>query len=245
MNTLQPFDLSKQQNITTLAQEPDNFMSSEFNLLFMGNSHSSSHNLPQLVAKLIKTDQPNAQVHTKLASGYHFLDERLQHRPSTNLLRDGNWSHVILQAQKYSTTGKYFYPTDAAEEWIKRINSKNSQAIMFPEWPRRGNKEEAARIHQLHIGIAKAASACVAPIGLAWQLALQQNPKLKLHSADGNHSNLDGAFLTALVLYGTITKNDPSKLNAINGIKVSINTQTELKRVASATLLQHAACFTN
>ena len=218
-------------------------MPSQFNLLFMGNSHSASHNLPQLVGKLLKTAFPAARVDVRLASGYHFLDERLQHKASTSLLRDGNWSHVILQAQKYSTTGRYFYPTDAAEEWIRRINAKNAQAIMFPEWPRRGNKEEGQRIHQLHLNIAKAEPACVAPVGLAWQLALQQNPRLKLHASDGNHASLDGAFLTALVLFGTISGQDPAELADINGIQLNRETQAVLKQAAAATLRQQPVCM--
>ncbi|HEX5792555.1 MAG TPA: hypothetical protein VFY01_04715 [Rheinheimera sp.] len=232
----------QQQTAEVLRQEPSDPMLTQFNLLFMGNSHSSSHNLPQLVATLLQSGLPNAKIDTKLASGYHFLDERLQHNASTRLLKEGNWSHVILQAQKYSTTGRYFYPTDAAEEWIRRINTKNAQAIMFPEWPRRGNKEEGARIHQLHLSIAKAEPACVAPIGLAWERALQQNPGLKLHASDGNHAAFEGAFLTALVLYGTISKQDPADLDEIRAIKLSRDTQAELRQAASATLRQHVPC---
>lgn len=233
---------TQQQTATALSQEPSDNMSAQFNLLFMGNSHSSSHNLPQLVARLLQSGIPGAKVETRLASGYHFLDERLQHQASIKLLNDGNWTHVILQAQKYSTTGRYFYPTDAAEEWIRRINAKNAVAIMFPEWPRRGNKEEGQRIHQLHQSIAKAEPACVAPIGLAWEQALQHNPRLKLHASDGNHAAFDGAFLTALVLYGTISQQDPAALPELSAVKLSRETQAELRQAASATLRQHPPC---
>ena len=233
-----------QQQITpALTQEPTANMPASYNLLFMGNSHSSSHNLPELVAKLLKAGVPGASVNTTLASGYHFLDERLKHQASTKLFNEGNWSHVILQAQKYSTTGRYFYPTDAAEEWIRRTKAKNAQAVMFPEWPRRGNKEEGQRIHQLHQSIAKAEPACVAPIGLAWENAMQRNPRLKLHASDGNHAAYDGAFLTALVLYGTISQQDPAALPVISGLKLNPDTQAFLKQIAAETLKQHPACF--
>lgn len=234
--------VTPQQTAKALSQETPDSMSAHFNLLFMGNSHTSSHNLPQLVAKLLQSGISGAKVETRLASGYHFLDERLQHQASTKLLSDGNWSHVILQAQKYSTTGRYFYPTDAAEEWIRRINAKNARAIMFPEWPRRGNKEEGTRIHQLHLSIAKAEPACVAPVGLAWEQALQHNPRLKLHANDGNHAAFEGAFLTALVLYGAISGQDPADLGEINGIKLNRDTQAELRQAASVTLRQYAPC---
>ena len=235
-------DIQQQTTLASTPELPAN-MPTRFNLLFMGNSHSSSHNLPELVAKLLKAGMPDISVNTTLASGYHFLDERLKHHASTKLFNEGNWTHVILQAQKYSTTGRYFYPTDAAEEWIRRTNAKNAQAVMFPEWPRRGNKEEGQRIHQLHQSIAKAEPACVAPVGLAWENALQRSPRLKLHASDGNHAAYDGAFLTALVLYGTISRQDPATLPVISGLKLNPDTQSLLKQVAAETLKQHPACL--
>lgn len=230
------------QRVMPLSQEQSSLEVNQFHLLFMGNSHSASHDLPQLVASMLRAGIAGAEVETHLASGYHYLDERLQHQPSTSLLNDGTWTHVILQAQKYSTTGRRSYPTDSAEEWIRRVNDKNARAIMFPEWPREGNKEEGPRIHQLHQRIAQAEPACVAPIGLAWEQALEQNPKLKLYTSDGNHASLDGAFLTALVLYGTISKQDPAELPHLRTVQLNRKTQTALRQAASATLRLHPAC---
>ncbi len=59
----------------------------------------------------------------------------------------------------------------------------------------------------------------VAPIGQAWDLALWRRPQLRLHSSDGNHALESGAFLTALVLYASITGASPRKLPDLdNGV---------------------------
>jgi hypothetical protein len=43
--------------------------------------------------------------------------------------------------------------------------------VMFPEWPLQ-NVAETQRIYGLHVSIAQAQPACVAPVGQAWDLAL-------------------------------------------------------------------------
>jgi hypothetical protein len=106
---------------------------------------------------------------------------------------------------------------------------------MFPEWPRAGIAE-TRRIYELHVGIAEAEPACVAPIGQAWDLAAQRHPGLVLHDADGNHSAPAGAYLTALVLYTTLSGQSPRGLpDLANGVAADV--QAQLRAVAADTAL--------
>ncbi len=215
----------------------------DYELLFMGNSHSAANHLPQLVTTLIKQDGRNKGANAFNAPGWYFLDERLDDRYSYDYLKGRKWTHVILQAQKYSTTGQYFYPTDAAITWIQRTKQQGAIPILFPEWPRKGNFEEGQRVHNLHVGIAMTEPACVAPIGLAWDLAIALDPAINLHAADGNHSNLAGALLSAFVFYQVITGLSVTELPYIKDIAVTENTQLFLKEVAAQTLNNHPPCF--
>jgi hypothetical protein len=105
---------------------------------------------------------------------------------------------------------------------------------MFPEWPRRGNLEEGQRVHNLHLQIAGREPACVAPIGLAWDEARARPGSLNLYAADGNHSNLNGALLSAFVLYQSITQHPADGLAYINSIKVPAKTQLALREIAAS-----------
>ena len=82
----------------------------DYQLLFLGNSHSAFNNLPGLVATLIETGLPGKSAISELAPGFKFLDERLNDGVTQELLESQNWTHVFLQAQKYSSSGLYFYP---------------------------------------------------------------------------------------------------------------------------------------
>jgi hypothetical protein len=54
----------------------------------------------------------------------------------------------------------------------------------------------------------------------------------KLHALDGNHSNLNGALLTAYVFFQIITSKQAKVLGYIPEIAVSEQTQEKLKAVA-------------
>ena len=105
---------------------------------------------------------------------------------------------------------------------------------MFPEWPRL-RIDETQRIYDLHVSIAQAEPACVAPIGQAWDLARARDPTLTLHAADGNHSAPAGAFLAALMLYATITGQSPLDLPALPQYPINSSMQRALREVAAET----------
>jgi hypothetical protein len=214
----------------------------DYELLFIGNSHSSVNGLPDLVAILIEATGQGKTANAALAPGSNFLAERLKDGTTQATLEARKWTHVFLQAQKYSSTGNYSYPTDAAEEWIRRIRKLNASPVMFPEWPRRGNTEEGQRVYDLHVSISTREPACVAPVGLVWDAFIFRYPAIALHAADGNHSNLNGALLTAYIFYQILTEKPANTLGYIAEIDVNEETQRKLKEVALDFHNQHLPC---
>jgi len=203
-------------------------------LLFMGNSHTSANNLPGMVAAMVRAARPGRTVRAVEAPGWMFLDERAANAPSIEMLREGGWTYVVLQAQKYSSSGMFDYPIDGAVSLAHAARGVHAIPVMFPEWPRR-DIDETRRIYDLHVSIAVREPACVAPIGQAWDLALSRNPGLVLHASDGNHSAPAGAFLAALVIAATMTGVAPDQLPAIEGFGVDASTQATLRAAAADT----------
>jgi hypothetical protein len=206
--------------------------SANISLLFMGNSHTSGNDLTRMVADMVRAGKPGQSVASVEAPGWMFLEERLHDGPSITLLRSQNWSFVILQAQKYSSSGQFVYSTEEAKELVRMSRVQRAVPIMFPEWPRK-DIDETQRIFDLHVSIAQAEPACVAPIPQAWDLALARDSTLTLHASDGNHSAPAGAFLAALVLYGTITASSPLDLPLLPQYPVSAPVQQTLREVAA------------
>ena len=210
-------------------------VTADISLLFMGNSHTSFNDLTTMVADMVRAGKPSQTVASVEAPGWMFLEERVSDAPSMNLLRSQNWSFVVLQAQKYSTSGQFTYSTEEAKQLVRISREQHAVPVMFPEWPRR-DVAETQTIYDLHVSIAQAEPACVAPIGQAWDLALARDPTLTLHAADGNHSAPAGAFLAALVLYATITGLSPLDVPPLSQYPVDLSIQETLRGIAAETV---------
>ena len=66
-----------------------------------------------------------------------------------------------------------------------------------------------AEVSQVMEQLAVRLEAPLAPVGSAWLVARREDPTLALHRADGTHPALAGSYLSACVLYGTLTGRDP------------------------------------
>jgi hypothetical protein len=203
-------------------------------LLFMGNSHSSLNNLQGMVEAIVGSALPDETVEAVEAPGWMFLEDRVSHEPSMTLLGGQDWNFVVLQAQKYSTSGCCVYSTLEARQLILEARARNAVPILFPEWPLEG-VNETMTIYDLHVSIAQAEPACVAPVGQAWDLSMQRHPGIHLYAADGNHSNAAGAFLTALILSATMTGVSPLDAPVLGGTTSAAN-QALLRVVAADTV---------
>lgn len=207
-------------------------------MLFIGNSHTSTHGLPQTVGALVRAARPARSVQVEVAPDWGFLEDHASNPRTLELLDRRRWTFVVLQAQKYSTSGQFSYPIEPAIELARRARTAGAVPVMFPEWPRRG-VPETRRIYDLHVSIAQREAACVAPVGQAWDLALARHPGLVLHDADGNHSAASGAFLTAVVIASTMTGSAPDIFPFVSQPGVDADTQALLRAVAAEAVAMH------
>ena len=232
-----PADMSRYETSHPLA---DNSNSSAFNVLLMGNSHAAG--LRPILDRLLVLGQPDKSINVQLAPRSTFLAERVNDGVSEQKLESEQWTHVILQAQKYSSTGANTYPTTAAEYWIRGSKGLGATPIMFPEHPRRGNSWEGRTLWDLHTGIAARENTCVAPVGLVWDEVLFRDTFLVLHQPDGNHASETGALLTALVFYQIITGQPVESLPELSEFDIDSATEQIMKESVSSLLFDYTSC---
>ena len=218
----------------------DNSDAGAYKVLLMGNSHASG--LYPVLADLLALGQPEKPIVVQLASSGGFLVDRVTDGVSHLDLEREPWTHVILQGQKYSTTGAFSYPTDAAEYWIRGSKQQGATPIMFPEHPREGNTWEGQTLWDLHKGIAVRENTCVAPVGLVWDEVRFRAPSLVLHQSDGNHASGAGLLLTALVFYPIITGQPVESLPELSSFGIDAATGQMMKAVVSALLYNYTPC---
>lgn len=208
-------------------------------VLMMGNSHTVVASLPARLQAVLQVGLPGRSVLVVASPSNGFLDDHLRDPQTLALLSARRWQAVVLQAQKYSSTGQFNYSTAEAKELVRLSRGRGAVPVLFPEWARR-NVDEVDRIWALHSGIAASEPACVAPVPQAWASALAAQPALPLHHSDGNHAADTGAQLTAMVLAATITGLSPLTLADVPGGGDAI-LQQRLREAAAAAMAMHGA----
>jgi hypothetical protein len=173
-------------------------------LLFVGNSHTHSQDLPGRVVKLLQHFEPNKKFAGRTVS-VAFLDQAASDPNIDKILKEHPWSSVILQAQKISSSGRTEYSCAEGIDLARRAKALNLPVYFFAEWGLKGSADSTARTHKIYLEMADASDATLIPVGLAWDKILQQSPDLPLYDFDGNHQSSLGADLTALVIASVLT----------------------------------------
>lgn len=240
---LQSHLLPHNPSLDLASTDSTDYLNADFRILFIGNSHTASLNMPKTVQKMLNKRQSKQKVFCESRID-RFLSDHLARKTTVELIEQGEWDVIVLQGQKYSTSGKYSYPIDAALELTKLANKHGAKVIMFPEWGQKENIDEAKRVHALHESIVKKSGASIAPIGLVWDAAIEQFPDWDFHAPDGNHCNALGAFLTALVFdqilsnqFPDLNKADKNReFSADTQYGINLDAQTALSKFAKLTL---------
>jgi hypothetical protein len=218
-------------NSNATAIEPIEDGRDPFFVLFLGNSHTSNHNVPELVQRIL---QPHFESRNLQCRGIYapFLDDLSNLKTVRETLRGGKWQAVVLQGQKISMSGRYEYSTEGAQTLSDIAHEVGTRAYWFSEWPRAGVDDENERTIQVYTALAEKNGDQVIHVGDAWRLVSVSHPDLDLYDVDGNHENERGAALTALVIASQIADVDPMTLGSIEITGVDDQEQEWLRAAA-------------
>lgn len=218
---------------------PNNREFDTYNVLILGNSHVAG--LDSLLTEIFAHAEVNKTVNFKTLGGL-FLDTIVNNENIIKALQNSQWTHVILQGQKYSQSHTISYPTNATITWIQRAKAIGATPILFPEHPLANRPTDAAYVHGIHEGIAEKQSSCVAPVGLTWNKALELSPRLDVHHSDGNHATDLGKLLSAFVFYETITGESADLLTFSDTFPGDAATQALFGQVTSQAIIENPPC---
>lgn len=173
------------------------------NVLFLGNSHTTTNDLPSMVMNLVESDRTRRRFNVTVRTGTN-LEGLAKSTEVKKLIQTGKFSDVILQGASLSSSHKYTYSQDGAVALAKLAKTAKSKVWYFAEWPRKGWKE-TGYILKIYQSIADKGGGKVIPIGRVWDGILRHNPKMDLWSADGNHASTLGSYTAALTIAAALT----------------------------------------
>ena len=201
-------------------------------VLFIGNSFTFEHDLPNLFADIVRQTGQDIHVDMIAQGGAHLAD--YLESASVREIYDAYRPDLIV-LQDYSTVALGDATALRSHQAIKAFCElwPYASRLLFVTWPRREGHslysqpnmpKSPAEMSRLTAEHYKGATDCgfwernnvrVAPVGHAWILGTG----LALHRSDGYHASLTGAWLSALVLARTMGLS-PNKPVAPDGVKV-------------------------
>lgn len=193
-------------------------------VLFIGNSYTRFNDLPRMVQNLSRSVEGGPVLRTSRETHGGFdLRRHWRRRRTRRRIATGGWDAVVLQDHSLQPIR---HP-DRMEEYARRFAERASEAgarlVLFETWTRRpgsrayrryelGDPEQMAEdVDRVYGRLGRELHASVAPVGRAWERARDELPDTVLHRPDGTHPLPAGSYLSACVIYRTLTGGDPRR----------------------------------
>ena len=175
-------------------------------ILFIGNSHTYLHYMPQLLAEMARTAGHSIATAQSIGEGAS-LAWHYDHSEAIDLIAKGKWTHVVLQERSRGPLEDKTSMQLHAHCFDNRIRKIGARTVFFMTWAARGQARDQETIAQAYLEIALECGALLAPVGKAWELALALNGCPDLYHRDGRHASKAGAYLSACVFHALLWGN--------------------------------------
>ena len=176
-------------------------------ILFVGNSLTSSADIPARVGKLATALGRQAAIETVAADGFsledHWRDGRAQ-----AAIRKG-WDIVVLQQASAESRETF---VEIVKRFAVAIREAGAKPALYMVWPTSDRTRDFPLVIGATRAAAKASDAILLPAGEAWLRAMSADRRLKLYGGTVNPGSL-GADLAALTIYLTLFPAGPTEFD--------------------------------
>lgn len=198
-------------------------------VLFIGNSYTFK--LAELFPKLAAAAGKKGRFESVTAGGLQ-LKAHLQRGDAAKRIASAHWDFVVLQEQSqtpgFSEAQVRSVMDPAIDEFRKLSSTAGGRAVLFCHWPKAGGDKQnfpndtyeasRARLNATFARLGREQSIALAPVSEAWDVVRRQHPEIALHSPDGSHPSLAGAYLTTCVFFAGVFGESPASLPAVPGL---------------------------
>ena len=194
----------------------------EARVLFVGNSYTSTNDLPGIVHRLAASTGHNVEVEVTAPGGWWWRDHAAG--STGDLISSGEFDFVVFQEQSMVTAAPEMARRESRPPLVDMgltARMTGAKPILFMTWGHRNGSSEVGHgnydsmqqaITATYHELADAVIGEVAPVGTAWSMTLEERPDIALHQADGSHPTQEGSYLAAAVITATILDIDPTTI---------------------------------
>lgn len=185
------------------------------NVLFIGNSHTYLHYMPQMFGELARTTDSDYQLKIDQITGEGAaLQWHWDNSSTRDKIRSQKWDYVVLQDRSGGPLEELESFRTHARLLDGEIRRQGAQTIFYMTWANKSRPGSQKILADAYGQIAAELGAGLAPVGMAWEEAHALDDELNLYHIDDRHANPTGAYLTACVFYTIFLKRSPEGLPA-------------------------------
>jgi hypothetical protein len=217
-------------------------------ILFIGNSITYYNQMPAIFKTMAFASGKNIYVGKWVHPGAMLADFAKSPAAEKSITQK-KWDYVILQDGDYSIVNlsehrRLAKPVNYLKDLILKNNSITKILFQLLYSLKDGIKSDNQnysfkKFSEMIVDgtkkFAKEIELNIAPVGLAWNEIVENNPEINLYEPDKMHPAYAGSFLIACVYYSTIFQ-ESCVDNPFNG-SLSVEEATILKRAASKIVL--------
>jgi hypothetical protein len=209
-------------------------------VLFIGNSLTYVHDLPDIVERLGALTGDTIRTATLAKPNYALLDH-LADGGAKSMIQRERWDVVVMQQGSSALTEGRTWLYAGVDSLAPYIRAAGGAPALYEVWPSADRALDVPKVRESYLTAAQRVNGRFYPAGTAWQEAWRRDSTLALYEPDGLHPSSTGSFLAALVMYEQLTGKDARALPAVayaNGGSLALAAST-------IRLLQEAAHAAN
>lgn len=215
-------------------------------VLFLGNSYTSTNNLPLIISDLATSTGDVFIYDSNLIGGYT-LQDHYNSTTSKNKILSNDWDYIVLQEQSQTPS----FPVPAAflggflnlENYIK-TNKPCALISAFMTWGHQNGDFQncptnpnvctylgmQSLIQDRYMEFSSLFNSEVTPVGVVWKYIRENHPSINLYQSDGSHPSLAGSYLAACCFYTSMYRKNPMLIT--NNYGLDENTAAIIRNAA-------------
>ncbi|XOV67224.1 MAG: PKD domain-containing protein [Fluviicola sp.] len=188
-------------------------------VLFIGNSYTAYHNLPQMVADLATSLGDNIEKDANTPGGATF-EMHSNNATNYNKINAQSWDYVVFQGQSQEPSFPDAQVNSQTLPYVLELadsvyaNNFCTEVMYYMTWGRENGDPQwqpistydgmQARLRSAYLRFADSVQGSVAPVGVVWKHVRDNYPGIDLYTADESHPSIHGSYLAACTFYTSI-----------------------------------------
>jgi len=179
-------------------------------LLFIGNSYTHCNRMPDMIRSLaISAPNPADIAVAHISPGGWNFRQHSENPESLDAIATPGRDIVVLQNHSLGAIEGLDEMLVYGTRLAGKIADAGAHPLLYQTWARQHTPQMIEPIRDGYVALAEKIGAQVAPVGLAWKMALERDPSLDFYTEDQSHPTATGTYLAACVFCG-ILLNRPS-----------------------------------